>query len=386
LNIGHATHDDWRMATELALAQLGAAPAAQRVDDRPSPALSGLVYVSRPLAADFDRIIALLATRRPDVAWSGACVPGVVAGLGEYLDEPAVALLVGDVALETGPLSGPAGLEARGASALLVLADPGCPDLEPALRAAERQLGPGAVFGGVVADVAQRAGTPHPRRDSACGITIARPTLASSRVTVGVRPLARARLITSIRNRHIETLDHRPALDVLLEDLQVRLKPGSRKDAEQLVEAIRRAMPPEGLLLGLSASTETPHRRPGFADQRLAHLLGIEPHAGRVAASATALPGERLQLLGLDAGAARADLIRVCTELREELEAEGRSPRFVHYVSCVARGRNLFGSAGAEAALIAHNLGELPLIGFFANGEIGQAQLRGYSAVVTVVG
>ena len=81
---------------------------------------------------------------------------------------------------------------------------------------------------------------------------------------------------------------------------------------------------------------------------------------------------------------ARADLIRICTELREDLEASGQTARGAHYVSCVARGQHLFGANGAELALIRHNLGELPLAGFFAHGEIADGRLHGYTGVLTL--
>ena len=46
--------------------------------------------------------------------------------------------------------------------------------------------------------------------------------------------------------------------------------------------------------------------------------------------------------------------------------------------------RHLFGAPGLELSLIEHNLGELALVGFFANGEIANGQLHGYTGVLTV--
>jgi small ligand-binding sensory domain FIST len=85
-----------------------------------------------------------------------------------------------------------------------------------------------------------------------------------------------------------------------------------------------------------------------------------------------------------DAQAAHADLMRICTELREELETEGRSIRGGIYVSCLARGKALFGSASAEVGLLQSQLGDFPLVGFFANGEIAGQQLYGYTGVLTL--
>ena len=72
------------------------------------------------------------------------------------------------------------------------------------------------------------------------------------------------------------------------------------------------------------------------------------------------------------------------TELREEIESEGHGIRGGIYVSCVARGEALFGDAGHEMALIKANLGDFPLVGFYANGEIARDTLYGYTGVLTL--
>jgi di/tricarboxylate transporter len=62
----------------------------------------------------------------------------------------------------------------------------------------------------------------------------------------------------------------------------------------------------------------------------------------------------------------------------------GGPPKAGIYVSCVARGAALFGEAGVETALIREGLGEFPLIGFFANGEISRDRLYGHTGVLTL--
>ena len=52
--------------------------------------------------------------------------------------------------------------------------------------------------------------------------------------------------------------------------------------------------------------------------------------------------------------------------------------------SCIARGMALFGDTGVETGLIRETLGEFPLIGFFANGEISRDRLYGHTGVLTL--
>ena len=101
--------------------------------------------------------------------------------------------------------------------------------------------------------------------------------------------------------------------------------------------------------------------------------------------------------------AARADLVRICSEIREELEPEetplataaaarhgAGEPAVVPaiagavYVSCAGRGGPHFGAPSAELQIVRRALGDVPLAGFFAAGEIARAHLFGYTGVLTV--
>ncbi|MBT6095764.1 MAG: histidine kinase, partial [Rhodospirillaceae bacterium] len=50
----------------------------------------------------------------------------------------------------------------------------------------------------------------------------------------------------------------------------------------------------------------------------------------------------------------------------------------------VARGPGMFGSEGQETALVQEILGDVPLVGFFGQGEISNARLYGYTGVLTL--
>ena len=103
--------------------------------------------------------------------------------------------------------------------------------------------------------------------------------------------------------------------------------------------------------------------------------------------------------------AARADLTRICAEIREELEPEelplaavtalaaseaeslphpARGMAGAIYVSCSGRGGPHFGGASAELQIVRRALGDVPLVGFFAAGEIARNHLYGYTGVLTV--
>ncbi|MGL4809664.1 MAG: FIST C-terminal domain-containing protein, partial [Giesbergeria sp.] len=145
-------------------------------------------------------------------------------------------------------------------------------------------------------------------------------------------------------------------------------------------------------------------------DTRVRHILGLDGARQGVALADTVVPGMQLAFCQRNAGAARADLVRICTEIREELAPEETEPSSaqtqrahpVHgtapalapghqrgvagaiYVSCSGRGGPHFGAPGAELQIVRHALGDVPLVGFFAAGEIARNQLYGYTGVLTV--
>jgi small ligand-binding sensory domain FIST len=53
-------------------------------------------------------------------------------------------------------------------------------------------------------------------------------------------------------------------------------------------------------------------------------------------------------------------------------------------VSCLGRGISLFGPDSAELKQLQSVLGDVPIVGFYANGEISQDRLYGYTGVLTL--
>jgi small ligand-binding sensory domain FIST len=115
--------------------------------------------------------------------------------------------------------------------------------------------------------------------------------------------------------------------------------------------------------------------------------------------------GMKLAFCRRNVEAARADLVRICSEIREELEPEelplavasalaasdasaaptpDRQIAGAVYVSCAGRGGPHFGGPSAEMQIVRRALGDVPLVGFFAGGEIARSHLYGYTGVLTV--
>jgi hypothetical protein len=105
-----------------------------------------------------------------------------------------------------------------------------------------------------------------------------------------------------------------------------------------------------------------------------------------------------------NAPAAKADLMRMGTQIRDSLEPEdwpqevqeawvqtelsqphpARKVLGAVYISCAGRGGPHFGAPSAELQCLRRALGDVPLVGFFAGGEIAHQNLYGYTGVLTV--
>ncbi len=396
--VGHATHPDWGVALSLAAAQLE----AQRAG--PSEATLGFVYFTDHYAAQADALLAALRQRFATVSWVGCVGVGVAASGVEYFDEPALVLML--TALQRGQFeifSGTRPLTRGDAFSALVHADPGTPDLPELLMEMSQRTQSGYLFGGLAAS---RNGQCHVAdgvwRGGLSGVAFTSDVALVSRVTQGCQPIGPVRSITAAEGNAVLALDGEPALACLLRDLGATLD-----EPRQLLPRLR------STLVGLSAETESMLSRGAMfgADTRVRHLIGVDPARRIVAVADLVEPGMRLAFCSRDVQAARRDLVRVCSEIREEVTPEAlpsdapagsrraRQPAAsavaqpalatqhiagAIYVSCSGRGGPHFGGASAELKIVQHALGDVPLVGFFAGGEIARHHLYGYTGVLTV--
>lgn len=389
---GHAAHPDWRMALALAAAQIDAqAPP-------PGGPTLGFVYFSDHYATHADALLAALRERWPGVAWVGSVGVGLLASGVEYFDEPALVLLLAALPREQFRVfSGARPLAGFEAFSALVHADPGTPELAELLVEMSRRTASGYLFGGLASS---RNGVRHIAdgvwQGALSGVAFAQDVALLSRVTQGCQPVGPVRQVTACDDHAVLALDGEPALRCLLRDLDATLD-----EPRKLLPKLR------ATLAGLSDETEPMLSRGAMfgSDTRVRHLVGIDPGREIVVVADHVRVGMRLAFCGRDAQAARRDLVRICSEIREELSADVPDPApalpgaplagdlaaapaariaGAIYVSCAGRGGPHFGAPSAEAQIVRHALGDVPLVGFFAGGEIARHHLYGYTGVLTV--
>ena len=116
-------------------------------------------------------------------------------------------------------------------------------------------------------------------------------------------------------------------------------------------------------------------------DYLVRNLLGIDPNSGALAIGDYLQPGTPIMFCKRDSRTAVEDLQRMV----ERLKSRTRGPvKGALYFTCVGRGQHMFGERNRELELIGEILGDVPLAGFYANGEIAGQRLYGYTGVLTL--
>jgi small ligand-binding sensory domain FIST len=197
-----------------------------------------------------------------------------------------------------------------------------------------------------------------------------------SRMTQGCQPIGPVRMITKAQRNVAISLDGQPALDCAMQDL------GLHRDAsdDELAQALSTT------LVGLITAAEDVPSRPGQfgSETAVRHLLAADRQHQVLAIAEQIEPGMRLAFCTRDKEAAKLDLVRIATEIRDEVESSAaRRIAGALYVSCSGRGGPHFGARHAELQIVRKALGDVPLVGFFAGGEIARNHLYGYTGVLT---
>ena len=415
---GHATHPQWQMAAGLVLAQLRAQMALHGYASAPALAL---LYITDHYAEQAQDILDHLSAELPEITdWSGTVGVGIASNNVEYFDEPALAVMLCELPTDQyrvfsgiAPLG--LGFEAHTA---LIHADANTPDLAELIAEMALRTASGYLFGGLSSGRSKTvqfavAGNGNISGHGAAsgvfsgglsGVAFGEGVNLVSRVTQGCLPLARAHQVTAAENNVVTQLDGAPALDVMLRELKVSLD-----QPEQALLAVRATL--VGLMqpadsAGPAGDAVAVSRTGNFGpDVIVRHIIGLDPARKGVAVDDQLQVGMQLAFCQRNVQAAKADLIRVCAEIREELEPEelpveaatalaaseaesaphpARGIAGAIYVSCSGRGGPHFGGPSAEMQIVRRALGDVPLVGFFAAGEIARNHLYGYTGVLTV--
>lgn len=361
----HAAAGDWSDALSLVIDRLGSAPGTL-----------GFLYVTDAVNQYLEEVLDGLRDATGVEHWVGAVGMGICATGVEYYDRPAIAAMLADVPPETF-LVFPAITKDlddfdRTRSAWLgnaqpylglVHADPVNPLTESLVKQLAARTATGFLVGGLAsANDTARLIADGVTEGGICGVMFTEAVGVQTSLSQGCSPIGPHRTITEAQRNILVTLDGRPALDVFMEDIGESLA----QDLSRVGGHIFAGLPIIGSDTG---------------DYLIRNLIGVDMDQKLLAIGDLVDQGQELMFCRRDADTAREDLARMLARLKARLSGP---PRGGVYVSCLGRGINLFGDDSEELKQIRDELGDFPLVGFYANGEISQDRLYGYTGVLTL--
>jgi len=363
----HAAAESWRDAVASCIRELESKPAGSNL---------GFVYVTDAFADDLDAIVTMLRERTGVADWVGTVGIGICANGIEYHSLPAISVLVGEVPGDGfrifGTVRGNLGsfeqanagwIEKTGSRFAIVHGDPRNSKVPALIERLAEEINDGFVVGGLTSSrgaYAQVAG--GVTEGGLSGVLFAPEVAVATTLTQGCAPFGAMHEVTECERNVLIELDGKPALDVFFDEI-----------GEELARDIERAANFIGAALPVAGSD----RR----DFLVRNLVGADRDRKLLAIGERVEKGRQVQFCRRDPESAERDLRTMLGELKERLPG---APGGAVYYSCLGRGAHMFGPESRELKIIREELGNIPLAGFFCNGEISHNRLYGYTGVLTV--
>jgi len=365
--MGHAESPDWEKATEDCLQQLGYIDPHVNV---------GFLYVTDVYADMMNTILNRFRNETGVSHWVGTVGIGICASGKEYHETAAMAVMVGafpEESLRILTVIREAGgdylsdlqdwLRPESAYFGIVHGDPRNDSLPQMISELYEALPNGFLVGGLSSsrgDCPQIADSVT--RNGLSGILFSDQVSVVTGLTQGCTPIGKKHIITQCERNILIEMDNRPAVDVLYEEIGEILA----RDPQRISGYIFAGLPVPGSDTG---------------DYVVRNLIGIDTEQKLLAVGDITEQGQTIQFCRRDSTTAWDDLSRMLGDLKQRLQGP---PRGGVYYSCLGRGQHLFGEDSGELQAIRKELGEFPLVGFFANGEISHNRLYGYTGVLTL--
>lgn len=396
-----ASGADWREASKTVLEKL------ESIKTDGAGFNLGFLYISDHLSDDAESILNLFKSVLGIENWVGANSVGVI-GCGEdFIDTPAISAMIGRFDEDSFCLFPPAifdGRDVKNASAewleehdpMLVLAhgDPLAEEDPAASLKTLNQIIPGFVIGGLSSSRKQQIQIANDvSNNGVSGVAFADSVQVATTLSQGCTPIGKIHTITRCDEHTVLELDGEKAVDVFEQDLRDMAIQKVGKDPDKVIVdkfdiESREDMPEEfqSLMKG-EMHVAFPVSESDQTDYLVRNITGLDPDEGSISVAQFLSNGERMMFVHRDHDTVRRDLSKQLVELRKRAtDSSGKfEPKGAIYISCAGRAMAEFeGDAHSEVALIQEIIGDVPLCGFYAGGEILNARLYGYTGILTL--
>jgi small ligand-binding sensory domain FIST len=354
----------------------------------PGPVSLALAFVTPHFANYYPRLYEPVSRYLEPGTFLGCSGGGVIGGGEEIERAPAVTLVAArlpDVRLTTfhvtdplPDLDGPpdawerlVGVRASEEPQFVLLADPFSVRAEALLAGLDYAF-PGSPKIGGLASGATSPGLNVLFLDNqvftegALGVALSGDVVVDTVVAQGCRPVGGLMRVTRCEGNLLYELDGRPAIE-RLQELFTTLDERDRRLAST------------ALFLGVLMDEF--REEPRVGDFLIRNLIGADPRRGVLAVGEYLQEGMRVHFHLRDADTSAEDLH---TMLKGYGKTSPETPCGALLFSCLGRGEGLYGRPNFDTGLFREHLGDVPVGGFFCNGEIGPVGgdtfLHGYTS------
>ena len=348
----------------------------EQLGDIPPETTLGFIYVSDYLVEQLPGLIDRLKQATDIQYWVGSMGMGIIASQQEYYDQPALAIMLADFNesdfrvlpnftqdIEDFDKELDDWCQSHDFHIGLVHGDPENPAFQYLLEQLGNRIPQSFLIGGLASSRGHHFQVANQIvHGGLSGILFSDQINVLSNLTQGCMPIGPRHRVTHSERNIIYSLDHKPALDVLKQDTGEVIA----RDWERASNFIFAG------LVNQQADTD---------DYTVRQLIGVDEHARIIAIGDILDDNHEIIFCRRDGNSALEDMQRMLLQMKSRLK---QAPRGGIYISCLGRGREQFGSNSEEVRLIHSVLGDFPLIGFFANGEIHNNRLYGFTGVLTL--
>lgn len=374
-----------------------------------------LVFISAAFASEYSRLMPLLREQLPDVPLIG-CGGGGVIGMNsqsqaqEVENEPALNLTLAclpgvDVhtfhldADDLPDLDSPPdawvnqiGIATTAQPHFILLADPFSSRINDLLQGLDFAY-PGAVKVGGLAGGSVAGGSSglfcdfRLYREGVVGVALSGNIVLETIVAQGCRPIGQPYWVTDGERNILLGLEEQTSADPIPPTSSTRVSQ-KRTPLEALQDLIQtlseedKALAQQWLFVGIAQNEFKQTLEQG--DFLIRNLLGVDPRAGAIAIGDRIRPGQRIQFHLRDALASADDLEALLKRYCQQSEVTATATGALMF-ACLGRGESLYDEANFDSRLFGRYLPNVPMSGFFCNGEIGPVGgstfLHGYTSV-----
>ena len=365
-----AKNPDWKIAVQNCVKQISDGELGNL----------GFIYVTEPLSDHLKEILHTLRKLTKIDDWVGSVGMGICSisqsYCGEYFEEPAIAIMTaklpnnGFVLFSTSEtqngkntITFPAlNKFSDGLPFILSHADSANPEILKIIKDLNQENESFMVGGLTSSQNKNHHISGSVTGGGLSGIMFSPEVEIITSLSQGCQPIGNIHRIDRCDGNLIFELDGTHASDVLFNDAGVE----TMADFNQIAGNIHAGLPVSGSDTG---------------DYLVRNLIGIDENHGILAIGVPVNEGDIVMFVRRDPEVARLDLQNTLTKLRKRAK---NGIKGGVYVSCIARGPNMFGTQNAEINLIRDIIGEIPLVGMFANGEISANRLYTYTGVLSL--